>query len=210
MATDTTDETSTDDDRGEGTEKDPAALKRALEAERQLRRDAERDARRARQALDDAKKPASGAGEKSDKTGLEALEERLAAAERRAEEAELKSLRAEIAAEKGLTPRQAKRLVGKTRQELEDDADDLVEDLGLSKSNGKGKSKSEGGSETDADGKGSEDDDDAGDGSETETGKGKGRPKEKLRSGFAGESETDGKSPDELAAEVWKRNHGGL
>lgn len=41
--------------------------------------------------------------------------------------------RLEIALEKGLTARQAKRLVGKTRDELEDDADALLEEIGAAK-----------------------------------------------------------------------------
>jgi len=40
--------------------------------------------------------------------------------------------RAEIALEKGLTKAQAKRLVGSTKEELEADADTLMNDLGLS------------------------------------------------------------------------------
>lgn len=39
--------------------------------------------------------------------------------------------RLEIAVEKGLTPSQAKRLVGETREELEKDAEALIEDLGI-------------------------------------------------------------------------------
>lgn len=54
-------------------------------------------------------------------------EERHAALEKRALEAELRALRLEVAAEKGLTTAQAKRLVGATREELEADADDLLE-----------------------------------------------------------------------------------
>lgn len=51
----------------------------------------------------------------------------LTAAEQRATEAEAKALRLEVAAEKGLTTAQAKRLVGTTRDELEADADELLE-----------------------------------------------------------------------------------
>ena len=42
-------------------------------------------------------------------------------------------LRLEIAAEKGLTPAQARRLVGNTREELEADADELLEAFGAKK-----------------------------------------------------------------------------
>lgn len=64
-----------------------------------------------------------------DKTDAEKLAERAAAAEKRAEETEARALRLEVAAEKGLTLRQAKRLSGATRKELEADADELLEDL---------------------------------------------------------------------------------
>lgn len=46
--------------------------------------------------------------------------------------------RLEIALEKGLTERQAARLVGKTREELEEDADVLREELGLTDENNGG------------------------------------------------------------------------
>lgn len=52
--------------------------------------------------------------------------ERITAAERRAADAEARALRLEVAAEKGLTPNQARRLVGATREELEADAADLL------------------------------------------------------------------------------------
>lgn len=55
--------------------------------------------------------------------------EKRTAAEERAEKAELKATRLEVAFEKGLTPTQAKRLVGSTREELEADADQLLKDF---------------------------------------------------------------------------------
>lgn len=63
------------------------------------------------------------------KTEQQRATEALSAAERRAAEAEASALRLEIAAEKGLTPAQAKRLVGSTREELEADAADLLENF---------------------------------------------------------------------------------
>ncbi len=45
--------------------------------------------------------------------------------------AEQRADRAEVAHEKGLTPKQAKRLSGETKEELEADADELLEDLGI-------------------------------------------------------------------------------
>ncbi len=67
--------------------------------------------------------------EDRDKTEAQRLAERAEAAEKRAAEVEGRALRLEIAAEKGLTPAQAKRLVGSTREELESDADDLLENF---------------------------------------------------------------------------------
>jgi hypothetical protein len=71
--------------------------------------------------------------EDANKTELEKLTERAAAAEQRAAQIELASIRNEIALEKGLTPSQAKRLVGGTREDLAADADELLADLKVSK-----------------------------------------------------------------------------
>lgn len=65
--------------------------------------------------------------EDRDKSEGEKFTERLSAAEKRAEAAEQKALRLEVAASKGLSPTQAKRLVGATREELEADADEIIE-----------------------------------------------------------------------------------
>lgn len=64
------------------------------------------------------------------------LEERVAQIERQAKDSETRALRAEVANAKGLTPNQAKRLVGETREELEADADELMRDLDAQKANG--------------------------------------------------------------------------
>lgn len=64
--------------------------------------------------------------EEADKTESQKHADRAAAAEKRATDAEAKALRLEIAAEKGLTPSQAKRLIGANREELESDADELL------------------------------------------------------------------------------------
>jgi hypothetical protein len=68
--------------------------------------------------------------EDADKTEGQKAKDRADAAEARATKAEGQLLRLEIAAEKGLTPAQAKRLVGSTREELEADADELLEAFG--------------------------------------------------------------------------------
>lgn len=64
--------------------------------------------------------------DQASKTEQERLTERLAAAEARAVEVEARALRLEVAAENNLTPAQAKRLVGSTREELEADAKELL------------------------------------------------------------------------------------
>lgn len=64
-----------------------------------------------------------------DKSDSEKLAERVAAAEQRANDAEARALRLEVAAAKGLTAGQAKRLAGSTREELDADADELLADF---------------------------------------------------------------------------------
>lgn len=67
--------------------------------------------------------------EDRDKTEQQKLVESQAAAEQRALAAELRATRLEVAAEKGLTPAQAKRLVGATREEFEADADEILREF---------------------------------------------------------------------------------
>lgn len=71
--------------------------------------------------------------EDASKSESEKLTERLTAAEKRAQEAELRALRVEVAAEHGLTPAQARRLVGTTKEELDADAAELLETFGSRK-----------------------------------------------------------------------------
>jgi hypothetical protein len=68
--------------------------------------------------------------EEASKTEAQKLAERAEKAERELAAAQSASLRSEIALTKGLTPSQAKRLIGDTREELEADADQLLADLG--------------------------------------------------------------------------------
>lgn len=65
--------------------------------------------------------------EDASKSDIERATEALTVAEKRAQEAELKALKLEVAAEKGLNASQARRLVGTTKEELEADADDLID-----------------------------------------------------------------------------------
>jgi hypothetical protein len=71
--------------------------------------------------------------QEASKTELEKAAERAAQAERERDELRLAHARAEVALAKGLTPTQAKRLVGTTKDELEADADELLADLGSTK-----------------------------------------------------------------------------
>lgn len=88
--------------------------RKAEDADNRARTNA--DAAKRLQALEDASKSES-----------EKVSERLTAAESRAAKAEARALRLEVAHAKGLSAVQAKRLVGDTLEELEADADDLLE-----------------------------------------------------------------------------------
>lgn len=94
------------------------AGKKALASERAARKAAEAELAKYRKAEQ----------EKADADKSEA--EKRAAAETRAEQAELRVLRLEVGADKGLTPKQAARLVGTTREELAADADELITTFG--------------------------------------------------------------------------------
>lgn len=126
--------------------------------------------------------------EDKDKPELERLTNTASSEKKRADELQAKLDRLEVALDKGLTSAQAKRLVGSTRDELEKDADELLETFG----GGKGKGK---------DGDDVEDDDD------TDKTKGRGtggRPKERLRGGAVddADAEEDSDNPRELAKQV--------
>lgn len=64
--------------------------------------------------------------EDRDKTEAQKLQEERDALKSERDALALQSLRREVADEKGLTPAQARRLVGTTREEMEADADDLI------------------------------------------------------------------------------------
>lgn len=77
--------------------------------------------------------------EGSTKSDLEKLTERASTADQRAAEAEARALRLEVAFDKGLSPKQAARLQGTTKEELQADADDLIEAFGAAKRTGNGR-----------------------------------------------------------------------
>lgn len=95
------------------------AGKKALDAERREKRAAEKRAADLEARLKEF--------EDRDKTESTRAIERAEAAEKAAAAAEARALRLEVASEKGLTPAQAKRLVGDSREELEADANELLE-----------------------------------------------------------------------------------
>jgi len=123
-------------------------------------------------------KAKAGDADKS-KTALDKLLEKVSGLEDRASKAEAAALRADIAQAKGLTPAQAKRLHGSTRDELEADADELRSMFKPKDTDGSdgGGNAGESGS---ADDKGT--DNRSGGGEQAST---RGRPREALRSGTA-------------------------
>jgi hypothetical protein len=108
--------------------------KKALEAERMARKSAE-DGKKALEAqlaelaplaeLVTAIRGGKGVPDK-DKTEIDKLTERVAAAEKTADDERIARWRSEVALTKKLTPGQAARLVGASKEELESDADALV------------------------------------------------------------------------------------
>lgn len=67
--------------------------------------------------------------EEANQSEIEKAQARAAAAEKELNDSRLEALRAQVALDKKLTPSQAKRLVGSTREDLEADADELLADL---------------------------------------------------------------------------------
>lgn len=89
--------------------------------------------------------------EDKDKTETQRLAEESDSHKTRAEQAESRLLRIEVGLAKGLTPAQAKRLVGSTKEELEADADDLLATFtGGKPSGGKPTERLRGGGEPDS------------------------------------------------------------
>jgi hypothetical protein len=99
------------------------ALKKALDEERAARKDMEKQLK----ALEPLKTLAASLGVKPDqgKTDVETLTAQVTAMQQQMRESELRAMRLEVAAEKGLTPAQAARLAGDSREALAKDADDL-------------------------------------------------------------------------------------
>lgn len=119
------DPTKDDPAKGDPAKKEPEkpdlgdAGKKALDEERKARRDAEKQTKDLLAKLKEF--------EDRDKSESEKLADKVAAAEKRADEAEARALRMEVATAKGLNAAQAKRLVGSTKEDLEADADEILE-----------------------------------------------------------------------------------
>jgi hypothetical protein len=106
------------------------AGRKALDAERTARKELEKQVKDL-QARDPVKALLEALGQKPEpgQDPSQALTERIAAMEERTAKAELEALRLKVAADKGLSPKQAARLRGATRDELEADADELLADF---------------------------------------------------------------------------------
>lgn len=118
-------ETASWDDLFKG--EDPAKVREALDNSRKWEG-------RAKENFEKAKK--FDEVEEARKTEQQKLEERAAAAEESAKRAQADAARLAIALSKGLTPSQAKRLVGSTEEELAADADEMIADLGAGRPRG--------------------------------------------------------------------------
>lgn len=102
------------------------AGKRALQAERDKRKELEKQVGELKPLLDFVSQIRGGqAVPDSQKTEVEQMAARLAEVEKSAADERMLRLRLEVATEKGLTPAQAARLTGTSKEELAADADAL-------------------------------------------------------------------------------------
>lgn len=149
---------------GEGSGAKPEELgdagKRALDAERKARQAAEKRAKELEAKVKEA--------EEAEKTEVEKLQGQVATLTKQHEAAQAKADRFEVAAAKGLSLAQARRLVGSTKEELETDADEMRAELGL-KNDGKPE----------------------GEGKDEGEGEGTGRPQEDLKPGASNEGDAE-------------------
>ena len=174
------DDTKTDDDT-KGTDTGPD-YKAEAEKWKALARKHEDQAKKNHDALEKLKADADAS-----KSDMDKVTEKLSALEKRAEEAERKALIAEVAANKKLPGAIASRLKGSTREELESDADELLEAFG-------------GGSDKDE----TKNEDDKSD-TNGDTAKSKSAPKEKLKGGASTSDQDDAPDPDKLADKILSR-----
>lgn len=128
----TTDTTTTDTETVDApeveTSTEPTDLANEVEKWRSLAR---KNEQRAKENADAARRLAEI--EDANKSELEKERERANQAEAQLIQSRLEADRNAVALSKGLTPTQAKRLMGATREELEADADELLKDLKASR-----------------------------------------------------------------------------
>lgn len=127
MAGDDTDKKDPDPAKGDDKKDDDDlgdAGKSALDKERKARRDAEREKRDLAAKLKEFEDADKSASDKAAENAKDAAEQRARAD------------RLQVALDKGLTSAQAKRLVGSTLEELESDADEILETFGGKPSKG--------------------------------------------------------------------------
>ncbi|ROO51454.1 hypothetical protein EDC02_6332 [Micromonospora sp. Llam0] len=143
----------------------------------------------------------------STKSDMDKVMEKLAEMEKRAGDAERRALIADIAAEKGLTAKQAARLRGDTRDDLLADADELLESFKpAGKDGASGDAGKDGAGTAAAGGDGKASDSGGGDGGRMPpagTASTATRPKERLTSGAVPAAAAD-KSPAEMAEAILK------
>jgi hypothetical protein len=165
------DETKGKDDTDAKSEELGDGGKRALESERRARRAAESRLKELESKVKES--------EDAEKTELERLQGQVADLTKKAEAAQATADRFEVAAAKGLSLAQARRLVGSTKEELEQDADEMRSELGLDKN---------------------ESDDDESKDKDGED-KGIGRPRERMKPGASNE-EDEQPDPAKLADSI--------
>lgn len=100
------------------------------------REDAQAETKQTAQERDALQKQLDDKADPDTKAELDKVKGQLTAAEANVAKERGRADRLEVAAEKGLTPAQAKRLVGDTKEELEADADEILEVFGAPKKSG--------------------------------------------------------------------------
>lgn len=121
------------------------------------------------------------------KTKLDKMGEQLEALTKRAETAEIETARGRVAEKLGLTSKEAKRLTGKTYDELLADGEELVDDLGIDMkarkqgTSGKPKGRTDDAGSNDGDDESDEHDDADGDDEQQETQREERRPAPRRR-----------------------------
>jgi hypothetical protein len=185
MAESTTDD-STDDDTDEKPppKDDSAELKAEVKKWKALARQNEKAAKANAEAAE--KLVELEAGKSPDAEKLRQDNERL---QGELAKSKLEAIRMKVAMEKGLTPAQAKRLVGDTEEEMSEDADELLETFKPAKPA--------------KDDEGDESADDDTDETETEEPQSRRPPKEKMRPGLRPNQRVETTDIDKLGAEIY-------